>query len=122
MLRIYLPSSTDLKLCSDVPIVDFVDTWTFVTVFMSRHLGPNIWVLANGSKMICQTLEHLLGPGSSHMGLGIWVFTMSNLIFMLLVLLDPEPKTQDPNCRTQDPNPKTQIPANVYAPKNILIR
>ena len=109
----------DLKLCSDVPIVDFVDTWTFVTIFTSRHLGPNIWVLANGSKMICQPLGHLLGPGSSHMGLGIWVFTMSNLIFMLLVLLDPEPKTQDPNCRTQDPNPKTQIPANVYAPKKI---
>ena len=43
MLRIYLPSSTDLKLCSDVPIVDFVDTWTFVTIFTSRHLGPNIW-------------------------------------------------------------------------------
>ena len=70
--------------------------------------------------MICQPLEHLLGPGSSHMGLGIWVFTMSNLIFMLLVLLDPEPKTQDPNCRTQDLNPKTQIPANVYAPKIIV--
>ena len=35
MLRIYLPSSMDLKLCSDVPIV--------VTVFTSWHLGPNIW-------------------------------------------------------------------------------
>ena len=120
MLRIYLPSSTDLKLCSDVPIVNFVDTWTFVTIFTSRHLSPNIWVLAKGSKMICQPLEHLLGPRSSHMGLGIWVFTMSNLIFMLLVLLDPEPKTQDPNCRTQDPNPKTQIPANVYAPSLVI--
>ena len=39
MLRIYLHSSTNLKLCSDVPIVDFVDTWT------SRYLGSNIWVL-----------------------------------------------------------------------------
>ena len=29
---------------------------SFVTVFTSRHLGPNIWVLANGSKMICQPL------------------------------------------------------------------
>ena len=56
MLWIYPPSSTDLKLYSDVPTVDFVDTWTFVTVFTSRHLGPNIWVLANGSKMICQPL------------------------------------------------------------------
>ena len=62
--------------------------------------------------------------GSSHMGPGIWVCPMSNLIFMCLVLWDPRPKTQDPNpktqdpdCRTQDPNPKTQIPANVYAPK-----
>ena len=64
MLRIYLPSSTDLKLCSDVIIVDFVDTWTFVTEFMSRHLGLNIWVLANGSKIICQPLGHLLGPRS----------------------------------------------------------
>ena len=109
MLQIYLPSSMDLKLCSYVPTVDFIDTLTFVTVFTSRHLGPNIWVLANGSKMICQPLAHLLGPGSSHMGLGIWVFPMSNLIFMLLVSLDPGPKTQDPN-------PKTQIPANVYAP------
>ena len=49
-----LDVNTDLKLCSDVAIVDFVDTWTFVAVFTSRHLGPNIWVLANGSKMICQ--------------------------------------------------------------------
>ena len=55
------------------------------------------------------------------MGLGKWVFPMSNLIFMLLVLLDPGPKTQDPNCRTQDPNPKTQIPANVYAPTEALM-
>ena len=54
------------------------------------------------------------------MGLGIWVFPISNLIFMLLVLLDPGPKTQDPNCRTQYLNPKTQIPANVYAPKIIV--
>ena len=45
MLRIYLPSSTDLKLCSDVPTVDFVNTWTFVTIFTSRYLGSNIWVL-----------------------------------------------------------------------------
>ena len=83
MLQIYLPSSTDLKLYSYVRIVDFVDTWTCITIYMSRHLGPNI----------CQPLEHLLGPGSSHMGLGIWVFPMSNLIFMCLVLLDPGPKT-----------------------------
>ena len=26
MFQIYLPSSTDLKLCSDVPKVDYVDT------------------------------------------------------------------------------------------------
>ena len=94
MFWIYLPSSTDLKLCSDVPIVDFVDTWIFVTILTSRHLGSNIWVLANGSKMICQPLGHLLGPGSSHTGLGIWVFPMSDLIFMCLVLLEPGPKTQ----------------------------
>ena len=70
MLRIYLPSSMDLKLCADVPTVDFVNTWTFVTIFTSRHLGPNIWVLANGSKMICQPLGHLLGPGPRVLGLG----------------------------------------------------
>ena len=79
MLQIYLPSSTDLKLCSDVPTVDFVDTWTFVTIFMSRYLGPNIWVLANRSKMICQPLGHLLGPvkclhlGTLHSGPGTMV-------------------------------------------------
>ena len=43
MLWIYLPSSTDLKLCSNVPIIHFVNTWTFLTVFTSRNLGPNIW-------------------------------------------------------------------------------
>ena len=46
MLRIYLPSSMDLKLCSNVLIVNFVDTWTFVTIFTSSYLGSNIWVLA----------------------------------------------------------------------------
>ena len=86
MLRIYLPSSMDLKLCADVPTVDFVNTWTFVTIFTSRHLGPNIWVLANGSRIIFQPLGHLLGPGSSHMGPLICVWPMSDLIFMYLVL------------------------------------
>ena len=69
MLWIYLPSSTDLKLCSDVPTVNFVDTWTFVTVFMSRYLGPNIWVLANRSKMICQPLGHFR---AAHFYLAFW--------------------------------------------------
>ena len=32
--------SQDLKLCSDVPTVNFIGTWTFITV--SRHLGPSI--------------------------------------------------------------------------------
>ena len=63
MLQIYLPLSMDLKLCSNVPTVNFVDTWTFVTVFTSRYLSLIIWVLANGSKIICQPLGHLLGPG-----------------------------------------------------------
>ena len=110
MLQIYLPSSTDLKLYSDVPIITH-DTWTIVTIFMSRHLGPNFWVLANGSKIIYQPLRHLLGPGSSHMGPLIWVWPMSNLIFMCLVSWDPGPKSQDPDCRSRDP-------ANVYAPKH----
>ena len=44
MLRIYLPSSTDLKLCSDVPTVDFINKWTFVT-----YLHPGTWVLTSGS-------------------------------------------------------------------------
>ena len=40
----------------------------------SPYLGAGTWVLtfgvlANGSKMICQPLGQLLGPGSSHMGL-----------------------------------------------------
>ena len=51
----------------------------------STH-GHYIWILANGSEMICQPLGHLLGPRSSHMGLGIWIFPMSDLIFMYLVL------------------------------------
>ena len=108
MLRIYLPSSTDLKLCSDVPTVDFVDTWTFVTESMSRHLGPNIWVLANGSKMISQPLGHLLGPGSWVLGPVIWVWPMSNLIFMCLVSWDPRPRTQIPRPRTQIIGPGTR--------------
>ena len=45
MLRISLPSSMDLKLCSNVPVVNFVDTWTFVTVFTS-----SIWVPSFGSR------------------------------------------------------------------------
>ena len=70
MLRIYLPSSTDLELCSDVPTVDFVDTWTFVTVFKSRYIlvssdllmargiwDPSFWSRDGGS-------QHL-GPKSS---------------------------------------------------------
>ena len=81
MLRIYLPKSTDLKLCSDVP------TWTFVTIFKSRHLDPNNWVLANGSKTIYQTLGHLLGPGSRVLGLE----PRFNLIFMHLDFWDPGP-------------------------------
>ena len=76
MLRIYLPSSTDLKLCSDVPTVDFVDTWTFVTGFTSRYLGPNIWVLANKSKMICHQLwcnsEHSTMKKNSTMKIWQW--------------------------------------------------
>ena len=108
MLRIYLPSSTSLKLCSDIPTVDFVDTRTFVTVFMSRHLGPNIWVLANGSKIICQPLGHLLGPGSSHMGLGIWVFPMSDLIFMYLVLKKK---------KSTKTTPSDRVPYSGRAPK-----
>ena len=85
MLRIYLPSSMDLKLCFDVLTVDFVDTWTFVTVFTSRHLGPNIWVLANGSKMIYQPLGHLLGPGSWVQSQGS-TFFLCNLIFGTQIL------------------------------------
>ena len=73
MLWIYLPLSTDLKLCSDVPTVDFVDTWTFITIFTSRHLGPSIWVPSFGS-LDCGS-QHL-GPEHSKpesLGLGTWV-------------------------------------------------
>ena len=86
-------------------------------------MGPVRWVWEYGSNPMGPVLTWVWAYGSSHMGLGIWVFPMSNLILMLLVLLDPGPKTQDPNCRTQDPNPKTQDPdyrsrdpENVYAP------
>ena len=78
--------------------------WNYAPMYLSStssthghlwpYLRPGTWVLANGSKMICQPLGHLLGPGSSHTGLGIWVFPMSDLIFMCLVLLEPGPKTQ----------------------------
>ena len=74
-----LEVNTDLKLCSHVPIVDFFNTWTFVTVFTSRHLGPNIWVLANGSKMICQPLGHLLGPG-------YWVQSQGSTSFLCILI------------------------------------
>ena len=103
MLRIYLPSSTDLKLCSNVPIIDFVDTWTFIChrIYVSNpYLRPGTWVLTSGSlqmglkwfvnlwdtgnwsKMICQPLGHLLGPGS---------------------------RVPGPGSRTQDPGPRTRI-------------
>ena len=89
MLRIYLPSSTDLKQCSDVPTVNFVDTWTFTTIFRSRHLGPNIWVLANGSKKIW-------------LGINLWntywvlgLLPRYNLIFNHLDFWDPDPGTRD---------------------------
>ena len=91
MLRIYLPSSTNFKLCSDVPTVDCIDTWTFITIICpgtwvltsgSLQMGlkwfVNLWDTGNWSKMICQPLGHLLGPGS-------WVS-------------DPGPGTQDPVC------------------------
>ena len=86
MLRIYLPSYNGFDAPMYLSLTSSTHGHSFVTVFTSRHLGPNIWVLANGSKMICQPLGHLLGPGSSHTGLGIWVFSMSDLIFMYLVL------------------------------------
>ena len=68
MLRIYLPSSMDLKLCSDVPIVNFIDTKTFATLhsgpsswvqkFESQYSGHVIWVPSVGVNM-----RHNSGPG-----------------------------------------------------------
>ena len=53
-----------LKSCETFKIQDFANA------------SPGTWVLANGPKMICQPLGHLLGPGSKvqsygseHMGL-----------------------------------------------------
>ena len=51
----------------------------FKSVFTSRHLGPNIWVLANGSKMICQPLGQLLGPGS-------WVQSQGSTSFLCILI------------------------------------
>ena len=69
MLRIYLPWSTDLKLCSEV------NTLTFVTL----HLGPGtvgpsigvpkVWVPALGTHHLGPSvrvpMRHLMGPRSS---------------------------------------------------------
>ena len=77
----------DLKLCSHLPTVNFVDTWTFITIFTSRsrHSGPNIWVLANGSKKIW-------------LGINLWntywvlgLLPRYNLIFNHLDFWDPDP-------------------------------
>ena len=123
MLRIYLPSSTDLKLCSDVPIIDFVNTWTFIChrIYVSNpYLRPGTWVLTSGSlqmglkwfvnlwdtgnwsKMICQPLGHLLGPGSrvQSYGSGQCLTWFSCALFH---------GTQEPRPRTQIPRPRTQI-------------
>ena len=81
----------DLKLCSNLPTVNFIDTWTFVTIFTSRsrHSGPNIWVLANGSKKIW-------------LGINLWntywvlgLLPRYNLIFNHLDFWDPDPGTRD---------------------------
>ena len=71
-------------------------TWVLLSGSLQMGLKwfGNLWDTANWSKIICQPLGQLLGPGSCHMGLGIWVFPMSDLIFMCLVLLEPGPKTQ----------------------------
>ena len=42
MLRIYLPLSTNFKLCSDGPIGNCVDTWTFVTRFETNLTYLNL--------------------------------------------------------------------------------
>ena len=65
-------------------------------------MGPEIWVCVFGSGYMGPGSEHL-GPdiwvpiyGSRYLGLGIWVWVygseLSNLIFMCLVSLDPDPE------------------------------
>ena len=109
----------DMKLCSNVPTVDFVDTWTFVTIFKSRHLDPNNWVLANGSIMIYQPLGHLLGPGSRVWCQGSTLF-LCNLIFGPHIpgpvnlwdtywVLGLGPRTQDPGPGLRTCSPITRI-------------
>ena len=78
---------------------------------LSPYLRPGTWVLANGSKMICQPLGHLLGPGSSHTGLGIWAFSMSDLIFMYLVLKKK---------KSTKTTPSDRVPYSGRAPKILL--
>ena len=90
MLRIYLPSSMDLKLCADLPTVDFVNTWTFVTIFTSRHLGPNIWVLASD---ICVVRFFINQYGcycfkKSHTYEAIWSFWQKNCDKQAVVTLN----------------------------------
>ena len=70
MLRIYLPSSTDLKLCSDVPIVDCVDTWSFVTVFELQ------W------DMICLTDFYNIGISMINIGISMINIGISMIIFI----------------------------------------
>ena len=87
----------DLKLCSDVPTVNFVDTWTFVIApyLPPGTWSPNIWDLANGCKLICQPLGDLLGPVSRVLG----PVPRFNLVFMHHDFWDPDPGTRDPDCR-----------------------
>ena len=73
-------------------------------------MGPEIWVCVFGSGYMGPGSEHL-GPdiwvpiyGSRYLDLGIWVWVygsehmgpgsklMSNLIFMCLVSMDPDPE------------------------------
>ena len=55
----------------------------------SKYMGPNIWVWVFGSGYLCLGIWVWV-YGSEHMGPGSKL--MSNLIFMCLVSLDPDPE------------------------------
>ena len=64
MHRIYLPLSTDLKLCSESELLMYLQSTSLTHGHSSPYLRPVTWVHTNGSKMICQPLGRLLGPES----------------------------------------------------------
>ena len=68
MLRIYLLSSTDLKLCSDVPTSLYLHPGTWVPVSGSLHLGPRTVGPSTWDPNIPNLRVRVPVLGSQHLG------------------------------------------------------